>query len=853
MSTKSVSRREAEVLALIDEHLSNAQIAGRLHISVRTVENHVASMLRKYGVSDRRALAVIARRTPSEESVLGPIAGLPAWRTAFTGRAHERDTVLALLRPGALVTLTGSGGVGKTRLAAVVAAELGQSGAFVDLVPVNDVAGAVARRLGVIETAEQSIDSSVVTFLGRSRRLLILDNCEHVLDEVAALADTVLAHCPGVTILATSRERLGVPGERVVPISPLPLASDAEALFVDRVNAVDVDLLLSPAVVAGICARLDGVPLAIELAAARCASLGADGLLAALDDTLRVLTGSRHPDQRHRSLSAVIGWSHDLLDEDEQILFARMAVFAAGFDLDAAERVAAVGGVADVLGRLVDKSLVVRDKNSWRLLETVRAYALNRLAARGELEQTRELYLWWAADTARELSWERFDDAADNLQAALQQAPRVPGEPGHGLARSLGRLTYAHGLASDALEYYEEAADRATDPSDAAADLYSAAQTAFAVGLARGVFELFLKSAVQARAAGNHPAEAAALAQAVVTAGRFPSGFSEPVPPTRLRALAERAEALGSNGDPIIAAHLAAAAAWCPASATGPPPELGSEGLPPYPEMVERAVASARATGDAVLLCAALDAPGTVALRGGKFGRAHRIAQERLALVGLMDRRHPSSAPELLDTFHNAWLCAFAAGDLESALSTAEYIAQDELLGGHPYRGTSKLIPPLVLLGRLQEALLHAEPMWTAWQGSGAPIAAWLSPAASSVALAHGLLDDLDAYRLWRARAKLALRGVDAAHPALVFAAFVDARVASHHGFTEDAKETVERAFAGSSTSWSAAYARAAGAELAVLAQLPDAELRRVQAGSENENLWAAACLTGRRSGGAGR
>ncbi|PZG13072.1 ATP-binding protein, partial [Nonomuraea aridisoli] len=483
-----MSPREAEVLALLGAHLSNAQIARRLHISVRTVENHVSSLLRKHGVADRRALAAAGRlSTPPS----GQVAGAPTWRTTFIGRAHERDAVLALLRPGELVTLAGPGGVGKTRLAAAVATgaapEFPLGGAFVDLVPVRDgqVAGAVARALGVGEASGQSLEDAVAHALGRDRRLLVLDNCEHVLDAAAALADRVLSQCPDVTVLATSRERLGVPGERVFPIAPLSLASDAETLFADRVAAADPGWASGapePAIVAEICARLDGMPLAIELAAARCASLGAEGLLAALDDTLRLLTGSRHPDQRHRSLRAVIGWSHDLLDPDEQALFRRLAVFAGAFRLEAACRVAPYASraaVADVLGRLVDKSLVVRGRatDSWRLLDTVRAYAQERLAASGGLDETRDLHLRWAADAAEALTgrldgpWrEGFDAVCDDLRAALRTAPPGPGVVPHRLARSLGRLTYARRLLSESLEHFQQAARHAPTASAAAAD-----------------------------------------------------------------------------------------------------------------------------------------------------------------------------------------------------------------------------------------------------------------------------------------------------------------------------------------------------------------------------------------------
>ncbi|MFI6316397.1 ATP-binding protein [Nonomuraea sp. NPDC050556] len=790
MSTEPVSPREAEVMALLDEHLSNVQIAGRLGISVRTVENHVSSLLRKYGVADRRALAAIARR---RERAPARVSGPPTWRTGFVGRAHERDAVQAMLQPGRLVTLTGPGGVGKTRLAASVAPDA----AFVDLVPVREgqVTRAVATALGLGEQAGLSLEETVASALGSERHVLVLDNCEHVLDSVASLADRILAACPGATLLTTSRERLGLPGEHVVPISPLPLSSDAEALFADRARTADPGFSAPSAVVAEICARLDGMPLAIELAAARCASLGADGLLAALDDSLRLLAGGRHADERHRSLRAVIGWSHALLDPDERALFPRLAVFSGPFDLTATRAIAPNLSGPDVLGRLVDKSLVVREARGWRLLETVRAYAFDQLGE--DLDEVRHLHLRWAVSAAESTTW---GADLDDLRAALRNAPPGPGELPHRLARELGRLTYARRLVTEALEHFTEAARRATTAGEAAEDLRTASQAVYAVGLAHRSYDLLLEAADQAKIAGDRQAQAVALAQAVVTAHRFASGFPNPIPPQRLTDLLDQATALAT---PEVAAHLAAARACHTRE----------------PALADAAVEAARATGDPLLLCAALDGPGTLALRAGRFGEAHRIATERLTLLDLVDRRHPAAAAEILDCYHVAWLCALGAGDLQAALRTAEEIAGDDLLGAHPYRSAAKLIVPLVLLGRFDEALEQAAPMWQAWQNSGAPVAAWLAPAASAVALVHGLRGDDAAFRQWRARARAAA-GPKSTAPSETFAAFVDARVALATGDFAHAATLVARASAGEPTSWSAAYARTAAAELAAAAGL---------------------------------
>ncbi len=263
---------------------------------------------------------------------------------------------------------------------------------FADLVPARQgfISQSVAALLGVTEGPGRSLDSALHEYLSAGRTLLVLDNCEHLLDVVAPLVEKLLANCAELTILATSRERLAIPGETIVAVPPLSLdGGEAEALFVDRATASDPGFAGAAEVISQVCARLDGIPLAIELAAARSASLGVDGLLAGLDDHLRLLSGSRGAHERHRSLRAVIDWSHDLLDDDERVMFRRAGVFIGGFDLDAAVAVAGPGHsdrgtVADLVGRLTDKSLLIHrhgpEGSRWQMLETIRAYAVDRLS-----------------------------------------------------------------------------------------------------------------------------------------------------------------------------------------------------------------------------------------------------------------------------------------------------------------------------------------------------------------------------------------------------------------------------------------------------------------------------------------
>ncbi|MFF3672072.1 ATP-binding protein [Microtetraspora malaysiensis] len=297
-----ISPREAEVLEQVGAHLSNAEIAARLCISVRTVESHVSSLLRKLEVPDRRALAQRAPE-PAGAGPSHPAPVLPAPLTSFIGRVSERAELTEMIKAHRQVTAVGPGGVGKTRLALAAATEAAGEYSdgvwFVDLVPVTDpgmIATAVAGALGLGEQPGRDMTESVVAALADRHALLVLDNCEHVVDGVALFLERLLATCPRLTVLATSRARLMVPFERVYLVLPLSLSvdgeSDAVALFMERAAAVGWPL--DPPLrdqIAAICARLDGMALAIELAAARYPTLGLDGITAALSHPLRMLTG----------------------------------------------------------------------------------------------------------------------------------------------------------------------------------------------------------------------------------------------------------------------------------------------------------------------------------------------------------------------------------------------------------------------------------------------------------------------------------------------------------------------------------------------------------------------------------
>ncbi|HEY8744448.1 MAG TPA: adenylate/guanylate cyclase domain-containing protein, partial [Chloroflexota bacterium] len=338
---------------------------------------------------------------------------LPLQLTSFIGRERELGELTRRLQTARLLTLTGSGGAGKTRLALQVAAELVPrypDGVWLaELAPLADpalVRRTVAAAVGVREAPGQAILDTLLAALREKRLLLVLDNCEHVLDACARLADALLRGCPGVQLLAASREALGVAGEVSWRVPSLAVPSleqrvaheqvaeyDAVQLFVERAQAALPSFSITAQnamALAQVCARLDGIPLALELAAARVKGLTVDQLADRLHDRFRLLTGgSRAALPRQQTLRAAIDWSYDLLDEAEQRLFRRLAVFAGGWTVEAAEAVCAGDGLAhedvlDILLRLVDKSLALAEERRYRLLETVRQYGRDRLAASGE-------------------------------------------------------------------------------------------------------------------------------------------------------------------------------------------------------------------------------------------------------------------------------------------------------------------------------------------------------------------------------------------------------------------------------------------------------------------------------------
>jgi predicted ATPase/class 3 adenylate cyclase/DNA-binding CsgD family transcriptional regulator len=370
---------------------------------------------------------------------------LPVQLTRFIGRATESREVAAAVTEHRLITLTGAGGVGKTRMAVEVAGRVAAGMCdgvrYVDLAPIVDpdlVAKTTARAIGLPDQPGRSTIDALTRFLADHEVLVVLDNCEHLLDAVATMVTALLGAAPRVTVLSTSREPIGVSGEQIWRVPSLSLADEAVELFADRARLARPDFAITDqnlAPVTEICKRLDGMPLAIELAAARVRAIAPAGILAGLHDRFRLLTGgARTAVRRQQTLRASVDWSHALLTAPESVLFRRLACFVGGFDAAAAEAVGGSGEVAahqvvDLLALLVDKSLVGADEGRYRMLETVRQYGLEKLGESGEADEVRTRHrdhylaavqvLNTPAGTGHRRGLDAADADIDNLRAAF--------------------------------------------------------------------------------------------------------------------------------------------------------------------------------------------------------------------------------------------------------------------------------------------------------------------------------------------------------------------------------------------------------------------------------------------------
>jgi predicted ATPase/DNA-binding SARP family transcriptional activator len=465
--------------------------SGRRAEALAVFEDARRTLAEELGTDPSAELAAVhlamLRADPSRTAA-PPVAArgwLPAQLTSFVGREEELERVGTLLGAARLVTLTGPGGVGKTRLAVEVAARARGEVCFVDLALLGGgaqvpqaVLGALGlREAGLLPLAPGPPDPTgrLVTALTDRKLLLVLDSCEPVVDAAARLTRRLLGACPDLQVLATSREALGITGETLCPLPPLALpppgttleetlGSPAVRLFADRAAAVRPDFAVDAGnaeAVWRICAALDGLPLAIELAAARLRSLTAEEVATRLDDRFRLLSrGDRTAAPRHQTLRAVVQWSWHLLDAGGQVLARRLTVFSGGATLEAAERVCGLSDTAGLLSGLVDKSLVEASAGRYRMLDTIRAFCAERLVEAGEAERLQHAHAAYFLDVAQtadeylrraeQVAWlDRLSAEHGNLQAALRWAVRADTGLALRLVGALSSYWYLRGLRGE--------------------------------------------------------------------------------------------------------------------------------------------------------------------------------------------------------------------------------------------------------------------------------------------------------------------------------------------------------------------------------------------------------------------
>lgn len=735
---------------------------------------------------------------------------LPVQLTSFIGREQEAEDVKRSLSSARLVTLTGSGGCGKTRLSLAVGAELAErfrDGVwYIDLAPVVDaslVAKALATTVSVGEIPNQPISESLTRALREMRMLILLDNCEHVIGACAELTQALISDCPAVSILATSRESLDVKGEVTYRIPSLSFPAeqddvtveslsqyDAVRLFVDRARRARPNFQLAdetaPAIVE-ICRRLDGIPLAIELAAARTRVFAPHQIAAALADVFHFLTrGPRTALPRQRTLEASIDWSHELLNDVERVLFRRLAVFAGGFTLDAVETVCSFDGIErfeilDLLTSLVDKSLVQTEETltegRLRLLETIRGYAERKLVASGEVADIRNRHLNYFTEFARRAQPELESHAhagwveivqteLDNVRAGLQWSLEQPdGTSGLRIAGALWTFWVARSAAEGHRRIQAALAHPNVDHASRPAALVAARDLALIVG------DPGLASACgdEALVISRELGDPRMIARGAMAAG-WPKVFLDPSAARPL--LEEGATVSESAGDLLCMADCLTGIGFL---------EIGNGSLVSARNHLEKAVTTSRTCGLPVLIVRALlahgwnlqlltnleDATASIgealeiasAIREGMWSNICRI---ELAMVALLRGSIPEARAELAAAFTHAaeimsgygiamsaWgrgQAEFAGGDTGAATAAFTEGLQIQAMVGLRWLevwGRAALAEVAVLDGDLPGARAHIDEADAVMKSFPSPLAEGrVQHARSAVAWAA---DDLDA------------------------------------------------------------------------------------------------------------
>ena len=645
-----------------------------------------------------------------DESCDGAKHNLPARRTSFVGRDREMVEVKRELAMTRLLTLTGAGGSGKTRVALELARSLVGSYPdgiwMVELAPLSEphlVAQEVAGVLDVQERPGGSLADTLVAGLADKELLLVLDNCEHLVEEVARLVDKLLDSCPHLRVLATSREPLGIAGEVIWSVPPLSLPakageesnersameslmrSDALRLFLDRAHLRLPSFELTEqnsGAVARVCRKLDGIPLAIELATARMGALAVEQVAQRLDDSLDVLSGAdREAAPRQRTLRATLDWSHELLSEAEQKALGRLSVLAGGWTLEAAEAVCPGGGleqddVLELLGGLVDKSLVVAGAGAggalrYRMLEPIRQYATEKLEQSGGADEVRDrhaaFFLAVAEEAEPELegsrqgAWsDRLEGEHDNLRAALSWLiARRRSEPALRMGAALWRFWFTRGYLSEGIGWLERVlAEGEPKPSSARAKALEGLgwmlQYQGEYALARATYERMLELS---RVLGDKANATTALNSlgAVAVQQGDPERAREYLK-ENLKALERLEEVVGTTATTLKRFHAIGLLGYLAITEEGD-----------YARAVtlwEESLALAREAGDTDRVRTTLSNLGYAEVLRGNHEKARALCEEALALAQELGG---ADAPIVASTLVNLGLAALGQGENERA------------------------------------------------------------------------------------------------------------------------------------------------------------------------------------------
>ena len=835
------------MLGLVAAHLTNAEIADRLVLSIRTVESHVSSLLRKLDVSDRRGLA----RLPVSDLDAQAVERWPPEVSSFVGRATEATGLRTDIAEHRLVTVIGPGGVGKTRLTVEVARGMASDrqdrGRFVDLLRVSDpalVVVAISRALGIPELPGRTPEQALAAGVAGHDGIIVLDNCEHVVQAAGACAELMLAASPSVTLVATSRVRLGLPAEWVHPLHGLSLAKDtadgrtdgdAVALFMQRADAAGAATSPDPGEAALLCRRLEGMALAIELAAARYPTLGVDGLVAGLGDGLKVLTGGTGEDHRHRSLRQTIAWSHDLLSDEGQRLLCAVSVFPSGFTLEAAAAVIDRDevAVADGLGSLAGHSLLVATPGTpttYRALDTIRQFAAEQGERRGVAGDDRRRHAQWCVtqlDTlgSREpdATWcQHLDALGADVGAAIAWACGTDPAAARELAERFATALLLRGRPDAARRRHEQAAGLAGDPADQARLLRLAAGSAAAHLDGDTVLRLLDEAVAVALRAGDHAFAAHDLAWTGIYCRSTPGIIASLPAPDQVEDRVGRAERLAGRSPSALAAVAAARAGGLP------------DVDPAAVAQAQQACELARAAGARMVLSAALDRLTTCHLATGDLERAQDEIRARERVLD-EHRLNATNAFQVNDLLLMGSEVRLAAGDLPAARDYAERLARLPVLREQRHLAESRWIKVDAMAGDLDRAARRGERFLVDWIRAGRPRATTLASTTWALAMVHGLLRDDPQRQQWLAVSEEIARGgavLNLDDASTGWAPTMDALVALDRGETDRALARLAADVDDPEVwghwqtgMWRPWYA-ASWAETAVLAGLPDAAER---------------------------